>query len=64
VIEFVSKDDAMSKRLLRNKDDVFADYTQPSFDAHLERHFTIARRQTLGGGTRTLYYIRPRRSAG
>ena len=58
VIEFVSKDDAMSRRLLQNKDDVFPDYTQPVFEAHLERRFTVARRQVLGDGTRTLYYAR------
>ena len=60
VIEFVSKEDAMSRRLLRNKDDVFPDYTLPSFDDALGRHFAIARRQTLGGSTRTLFYARHR----
>jgi SAM-dependent methyltransferase len=58
VIEFVSKDDAMSQRLLRNKEDLFADYHEAAFEAHLRRRFTIARRQPLGGGTRTLYYCR------
>jgi SAM-dependent methyltransferase len=58
VIEFVSKDDAMSQRLLRNKEDVFPDYTQPSFEAHLERQFVVVRRQVLGDGSRTLYYAR------
>ena len=60
VIEFVSKEDAMSRRLLRNKEDVFPDYTLPSFEEALGRHFSVARRQTLGGGTRTLIYARPR----
>jgi SAM-dependent methyltransferase len=60
VIEFVSKDDGMSQRLLRNKEDVFPDYTLASFDALLERHFSVAGRQALGGGTRTLYYARQR----
>jgi ribosomal protein L11 methylase PrmA len=60
VIEFVSKEDAMSRRLLRNKEDVFPDYTLPSFEDVLARHFSIARRHTLGGGTRTLFYACPR----
>jgi hypothetical protein len=58
VIEFVSKEDAMSRRLLRNKEDVFPDYTLPAFEEVLGRHFSIARRQPLGGGTRTLFYAR------
>jgi hypothetical protein len=58
VIEFVSKEDAMSRRLLQNKDDVFPDYTQPVFEAHLARHFSVARQQVIGDGTRTLYYAR------
>jgi hypothetical protein len=58
VIEFVSKNDAMSRRLLQNKEDVFPDYTQPVFESHLEREFIVIRRQVLGDGTRTLYYAR------
>lgn len=64
VIEFVSKEDAMSRRLLQNKEDVFPDYTQPVFEAHLERRFTVARRQVLGDGTRTLYYARQSAASG
>lgn len=60
VVEFVSKDDAMSKRLLQNKEDVFPDYTREGFEAHFEQHFRIVRRHVLGDGTRTLYYGRPR----
>jgi hypothetical protein len=58
VIEFVSKDDAMSRRLLQNKEDVFPDYTQPVFEAHLGRGFTVTRRHVIGDGSRTLYYAR------
>jgi hypothetical protein len=58
VIEFVSKEDAMSQRLLRNKEDLFADYDQASFEGHLGRRFSIVRRLPLGGGTRTLYHGR------
>ena len=62
VIEFVSKEDPQSQRLLRNKEDVFPDYTLPSFEDAITRHFAVARRQTLGGGTRTLFYARARHS--
>jgi hypothetical protein len=64
VIEFVSKEDAMSRRLLRNKEDVFPDYTLPSFEQVFGHYFTIARRDTLGGGTRTLFYGRARTGRG
>jgi SAM-dependent methyltransferase len=64
VIEFVSKADAMSQQLLRNKEDVFADYEQASFERHLERWFVVARREVLSGGTRTLYYARHRATSG
>jgi hypothetical protein len=56
VIEFVTKNDPMVRRLLVNKDDQYADYDQPVFETALARHFTIAARQTIHGGTRVLYH--------
>ncbi len=58
VIEFVHKDDAMVQKLLLNKEDRYADYEQSNLERCLEKHFEIVRRQTLGSGTRTLYYAR------
>jgi len=60
VIEFVSKADPMVEKLLRNKDDRYDDYDQAFLEACLERHFEIARKQTLESGTRTLYFGRRR----
>ncbi|MDQ3170721.1 MAG: SAM-dependent methyltransferase, partial [Acidobacteriota bacterium] len=60
VIEFVTKDDAMVKTLLRNKDDQYADYEQPNFETKLRARFEIIRQETIQSGTRTLYYARPR----
>jgi len=56
VIEFVSKEDAMVRRLLLNKDDTYADYTREAFEQYLERRFRIQRRAELPGGTRALYH--------
>jgi SAM-dependent methyltransferase len=56
VIEFVNKDDSMVKTLLRNKEDRYTDYEQPFFEECLTRHFDIAKRETLDGETRTLYF--------
>ena len=58
VIEFVTKDDAMVRTLLRNKDDQYGDYEQPNFEAKLASRFEIVRQETIQSGTRTLYYAR------
>jgi len=56
VIEFVSKEDAMVRRLLLNKDDTYADYNREAFEQYLARWFRIERRAELPGGTRVLYH--------
>lgn len=59
VIEFVSPEDPMVERLLRNKDAIHADYTAEHFEAVLACYFKINRRQPLGTGLRILYACRP-----
>jgi SAM-dependent methyltransferase len=60
VIEFVGRRDPMVESLLRHKEDLFTDYDQDHFEARLSARFEIARRESLTGGTRTLYHARPR----
>jgi hypothetical protein len=55
VIEFVSKGDAMVRRLLLNKDDTYADYNREAFEQYLQQSFRIHARAELPGGTRFLY---------
>ena len=55
VVEFVSKEDEMVRRLLTNREDVFADYTRENFEAELSRCFRITGREDINQGTRTLY---------
>lgn len=55
VIEYVSRDDPMVKRLLANKEDHYRDYRQEVFEAALERHFRVEDRMELASGTRMLY---------
>lgn len=62
VIEWVDKRDAMVERLLRNKDDIYVDYTPEAFEGALARRYEIVRRQVYHGGTRTLVHARPRPS--
>ncbi len=55
VIEFITKDDAMVRRLLLNKDDTYADYTRAAFEHYLQQWFRIDAQAELPGGTRFLY---------
>lgn len=57
VVEFVCKKDEMVRRLLTNREDVFADYTRENFEAELSRCFHIIGRKDINQGTRTLYRI-------
>lgn len=63
VVEFVAKDDPMARKLLRNKDDDYVDYTPETFARWFEERFEVASRLDLGSGTRTLYFGRARRAS-
>jgi ribosomal protein L11 methylase PrmA len=60
VIEFVSKEDPQTRRLLLNKDDTYDDYTRPGFESCLEKFFSVRDTLALPGGTRWLYSATPR----
>ena len=61
VVEFPHRDDEMAARLLaRKRDGLFDAYDRPEWEAALGRRFTVERRETLPGGTRTLYACTPR----
>ncbi len=60
VIEFVSREDPMVQRLLRNKDDVYADYDPALLERCLERSYEVVARESLQGGLRVLYHARRR----
>jgi hypothetical protein len=55
VIEFVTREDPMVKKLLLNKDDNYSDYDLEFFEQRLAEHFQIERRQELSSGTRMMY---------
>jgi SAM-dependent methyltransferase len=59
VIEFVSKNDPMVQRLLRDKVDNYDDWERSAFEAVLASRFSIAERHELDSGTRFLYLARP-----
>jgi hypothetical protein len=56
IIEFVSKDDPMVRRLLMNKDDQYTEYRQDIFESFLKEHFTVYKSVNLDNGTRILYH--------
>jgi SAM-dependent methyltransferase len=60
VIEFVTREDPMVQALLLNKEDIYHDYHLDVFDGEMSRRFETLARQTLGSGTRHLYFVRPR----
>jgi len=60
LVEYVAKDDAMTRRLLANKQDQYADYEQAAFEESLERHFVVEEKVALPRGTRWLYACRSR----
>jgi hypothetical protein len=57
VVEWVDKSDAMVRRMLRNRIDVFDDYTWDEFRTALERHFAIERVQESHDGARKLVMV-------
>ena len=59
IIEFVTREDAMVKRLLQTKEDIFDDYNLQSFETSIGRRFQIIDQLRLPGGTRVLYFLRP-----
>jgi hypothetical protein len=63
IVEYVEKRDPMVRRLLANKEDQYADYEQPAFEACLERHFIVEQRVALPRGTRFLYVCSSRQSS-
>ena len=55
VIEFVPKSDTQVQRLLRSREDVFADYHREGFEAAFGRHFRIEAAEPVTGSERMMY---------
>lgn len=58
VIEFVTKNDPMVKKLLLNKDDQYTEYTKEFCETELKKHYASVVCEPLGSGTRFLYFGR------
>jgi SAM-dependent methyltransferase len=64
VVEWVGKDDPMVRFLLKNREDVFADYEWGRFREALERKFVIREVLELENASRKLCFVENRRGAG
>ncbi|HEX5037038.1 MAG TPA: methyltransferase [bacterium] len=59
VVEWVGKEDAMVRRLLRNRKDIFEDYDWETFKGLLERSFHLQGVAETHGGARKLCLVLP-----
>ena len=57
IIEFVPKSDSQVRRLLRDRADIFPDYTREGFEAAFRGHFRIERAVPVAESERTLYLM-------
>ena len=61
VIEFPTRDDPrVASLLMRKKDGAHPDYDREPFERALAERFEVERTEELAGGTRILYYAKPR----
>jgi len=57
IVEFVPKSDSNCQTLLRNRADIFGDYTQENFEREFSRLFKIVRSDNIGDSERVLYLM-------
>jgi hypothetical protein len=57
VIEFVPKSDSQVQRLLRDRPDIFPEYTRECFEEAFRRHFRLDRSAPIPESERTLYLM-------
>lgn len=60
LVEFVPKHDSKVQELLRNREDIFPDYTEAAFKAAFLRAFDVAWNRPIPGTDRSLYLFRRR----
>jgi len=60
IIEFVPKQDPQVRRLLQNREDIFDNYDQASFEQAFERYFEVQDSTSVGTDGRVLYLMQSR----
>jgi hypothetical protein len=62
IVEFPDKPDSQVQRLLLNREDIFTDYNQPSFEAALRQFFDIRKQHHITDSQRSLYLLAAKNS--
>lgn len=57
IIEFVPKEDSQVQRLLRSREDIFADYSQEAFEGVFREKFSVTASRKISGSRRTVYLM-------
>jgi hypothetical protein len=60
IVEFVPKQDPQVQRLLENREDIFDDYHQSTFEQAFGRHFHLRESAPIGADGRVLYLMQAR----
>ena len=58
IIEFVPKTDEKVQLMLRNKKDIYKDYTKEIFETIFSPYYRLERKETIGESGRTLYLMK------
>jgi hypothetical protein len=58
VIEFVPKKDEKIQFMLRQKKDIYTDYTEENFLGSFQKYFTVLQKQDVGDSGRTIYLMK------
>jgi hypothetical protein len=61
IVEFVPKSDSQVQRLLRNRQDIYPEYTQEGFEETFSQFFTCCRSVRIEGSQRILYLYKRKR---
>jgi hypothetical protein len=60
IVEFVPKDDPKVRAMLRNREDIFAEYGVERFESAAQASFRIEHRAPIADSGRTLYLLTPK----
>ncbi len=60
IIEFIPKSDSQVQKLLLNRDDIFGDYNQQTFEHEFSKFFVIQSKNEIPDTNRTLYLMAKR----
>lgn len=55
IVEFIPKDDSQVQKLLASRPDIYANYTQQSFEDALSKHFAVKQSKPIPNTLRTIY---------